>query len=477
MLRRSLLTGLTSAALGLGTRLVARAQEPESLRLGIDVAAAGGPQVPPDFIGLSYESAILTDEDYVSPDNTSLIGLIRRLGRAGVLRIGGNTSEDTVWNPGNQEVGPGRIVLTPARIDRLAALVRVLGWKLIYGLNLARGTPPATAAEAAYVARALGPDLLAFQIGNEPDGFGRWRTVRAKSYEASAYLAEWHAFHQAIPAQVPEARFAGPDVAVETGWVGALAADHPAGLVLLTRHYYADGPAGAPQLSVPKLLHSEQQIVTVLDALARDRRTYGLPFRIVETNSIYNEGQPGVSDTLGAALWGLELMFQLATAGAAGINFHAGPHNLRPELDKAYTPIARADGGGLRPAPLYYAMLLFARLAPGGTILPLQMTGPREVVARAVRADDGSLRIGLINKNLARGVRVSVDAGRDFAAASIQRLAGPGPHATRDLTLGGAQVDASGEWNPREERVPVADRTLAFDLPAASAAALTLSIQ
>jgi hypothetical protein len=197
-----------------------------------------------------------------------------------------------------------------------------------------------------------------------------------------------------------------------------------------------------------------------------------LPFRIVEANSIYNEGQPGVSDTLGAALWGLELMFQLATAGAAGINFHAGPHNLRPELDKAYTPIARA-GGGFRPAPLYYAMLLFAQLAPGGTILPLQMTGAREVVAWVVRAGDGSLRIGLINKDLARGVRVSIDAGRDFASASILRLAGPGPHATKDVTLGGAQADASGEWNPREERVSVA----AFDLPAASAAALTLSVQ
>ena len=472
MLRRSFLTGITSTGLSLGRRPIARAQEPQSLRLSIDVAAAGGPHIPPDFIGLSYESAILADEDYVSPDDTSLIGLIRRLGRAGVLRIGGNTSEDTVWNPSNQEVGPGRIVLTPARIDRLAALVHALGWKLIYGLNLARGTPQAAAAEAAYVARALGPDLLAFQIGNEPDGFGRWRTVRAKSYDASAYLAEWRAFHQAICAQVPDARFAGPDVAMETGWVGALAADHPAGLVLLTRHYYADGPAGAPQLSIPRLLQSEQQIVPVLDALARERRTYGLPFRIVEANSIYNEGQPGVSDTLGAALWGLELMFQLATAGAAGINFHAGPHNLRRELDKAYTPIARA-GGGFRPAPLYYAMLLFAQLAPGGTILPLQMTGAREVVAWIARASDSSLRIGLINKNLARGVRVSIDAGRDFASASILRLAGPGSQATSDVTLDGAQADASGEWNPREERVSVA----AFDLPAASAAALTLSVQ
>jgi hypothetical protein len=29
-------------------------------------------------------------------------------------------------------------VITPAHIDRLAAALRLLGWKLIYGLNLAR---------------------------------------------------------------------------------------------------------------------------------------------------------------------------------------------------------------------------------------------------------------------------------------------------------------------------------------------------
>ena len=37
-----------------------------------------------------------------------------------------------------------------------------------------------------------------------------------------------------------------------------------------------------------------------------------MPFRLAEANSIFGEGQPGVSDTFGAALWGLELMFQVS---------------------------------------------------------------------------------------------------------------------------------------------------------------------
>jgi len=77
-------------------------------------------------------------------------------------------------------------VITPATIDRLAAALRVLGWRLIYGLNLARGAAAEAAEEAAYVANAVGANLLAFQIGNEPDGFGHWTAVRPTSYDFSA---------------------------------------------------------------------------------------------------------------------------------------------------------------------------------------------------------------------------------------------------------------------------------------------------
>src|SRR5262245_4183354 len=222
MQRRSFLAGLSSAAVGLGARTWARAQA------GVGVAAtvayeAAGTAIPPDFIGLSYESAILAGGDYFTPDNASVLGLIRRLGPKGVLRIGGNTSERTVWRPRDTPAPPGSFVITPASIDRLAAALRLLGWKLIYGLNLARGPPADAADEAAYVARAVGANLLAFQIGNEPDGFGRWTAVRPTTYDVSAFLAEWDAFHAAVCARMPQAHFAGPDVAMETGWVGALA--------------------------------------------------------------------------------------------------------------------------------------------------------------------------------------------------------------------------------------------------------------
>src|SRR5262249_14408111 len=422
-------------------------------RVTVDSHDAGR-SIAADFIGLSYESVILSPGTYFTPENATLLGLLRTLGRPAVLRIGGNTSERTQWEPAGVPAGSDTIVITPAAIDRLAAILRAIGWKLIYGLNLARGTPEAAAEEAAYVARALGPLLLTFQIGNEPDGFGRWTRVRPATYDVAAFTAEWLRFAAAIRARVPDAAFAGPDVAASPDWVPAFAAAAPPGLVLLTQHHYAEGPAGDPRVTLPRLLHSSGEIEPVLRRLAEASSAAHLPYRIAETNSVFNEGEPGVSDTLGAALWGLELMFRCAAAGCAGINFHAGDHNVDPRRNKAYTPIARESDGRLRAAPLYYGMLMFAQAAHGALVPVKVESAPPDLSVFAMRGADETLRVCLINKDIRGSVRAGLVPGRRFAGASVLRLAGPAIDATVGITLGGALVDDAGRWASRhDERV------------------------
>jgi hypothetical protein len=224
-----------------------------------------------------------------------------------------------------------------------------------------------------------------------------------------------------------------------------------------------------------KLLRSGGQIQPVLDQLARYARAYGLPFRIAEANSVYDEGQPGVSDTLGAALWGLELMFTAAAAGAAGVNFHAGVHNHRSDADKAYTPIARDRDGRYRAQPLYYGMLMFAQAARGA-LVPVQLDADTsDLKAFAVRGGDSGLRVCLINTGLARGVRVDINPGRRFANASVMRLIGPAADATTGITLGGASIDGFGRWAPGTEVLHSAACVDAVDVPAASAALVSLT--
>jgi len=466
--RREFVGGLSAALLAAPS---VRAQTGVA-QIIVDYENDGRP-IAPDFIGLSYESAILSPATYFAPENATLIALLHAFG-AGVLRIGGNTSERTVWASG-RTAGPESIPVTPDAIDRLAATLRALGWKLIYGLNLARGTPEAAAEEAAYVAYALGPLLLALQIGNEPDGFGRWTGVRPPGYDFAAFLAEWMRFAVAIRARVTNALFAGPDVAAAPEWVPAFATAAPPGLVLLTQHHYAEGPAGDPRVTLPRLLQTSGDIEPSLQRLAETGRDARLPYRIAETNSVFNEGEPGVSDTLGAALWGLDLMLRCAAAGCAGVNFHAGDHNLQPRRNKAYTPIVRGPDRRLRAAPLYYGMLMFAQ-AGRGSLVPVRIeVGPASLSAYAVRGADGGVRICLINKESHGTVRVELAPGRRFGGASVLRLIGPAIDATTGITLGGAAVDEAGQWTPtRSDSLDVAADALALELPAASAALVEL---
>jgi hypothetical protein len=428
-----------------------------------------GRAISEHFIGLSYESAILASPDYLSPHNLSVMGLLRGLGPGAVLRLGGNSSERTVWRDTGDRSEVGSFVITPAAIDTVAVLLNALNWRLIYGLNLARGTPEAAAEEAAYVARAVGPRLLAFQIGNEPDGFGRWSRVRPQSYNFDAFLAEWRQYCTAIRARLPTVRFAGPDIIAEPSWIRPFIEAAGDELVLVTRHYYADGPAGAPHISLARLLSSAPQAKTMLDEMRSIGESSRLPFRIAETNSIFNEGQPGVSDAFGSALWGAEFMFQVAEAGGEGVNFHTGDA-------KAYTPIGPGPDGRHVARPLYYGMLMFKEVARGASMLPSRLAAPDvNMAAYATRAADDALKVCLINKDFEKGARVAIEAGRGFASAALLRLTAPSMEARTGVTLGGSAVDGFGHWSPQPPRIFSWGSDAFVEVPPASAVMLQLS--
>lgn len=458
-------TFLACTASNLLVHSAARADALAPVTIILDDDGPGRP-IAPDFMGLSYESALLAAPDYFSPDNRSLIALLRALGDRGVLRLGGNSSERTVWSTDAASDGAARYAITPEAIDRFARFLDRLGWRAIYGLNLADNIPERAAEEAEYVTNALGPRLLAIQIGNEPDGFGRWSRVRPASYDVRSFLDDWQRFHAAIQARVPEARFAGPDVAAKTAWIAPFADARPAHLVLLTRHYYAAGPASDPSVTLAKLLHSQAQLAGVLSELRELSNEYRLPFRIAETNSVYAGGRPGVSDTMGAALWGLELMFQVASAGGSGVNFHAGP-------DKVYTPVGE-PGPPHRPQPLYYGLLLFARTA-AGEIIPSRIEGPAEITPFATRASDGTVRVCLVNKSSA-AMRVRIVSPRRFAAAA-ERLSASSLDARSGLTLADAAVDSHGAPSSRADHLDPDEAAIQLDLAPASAALVRMEPQ
>jgi hypothetical protein len=129
MNRRRFLLGLA----GSGAALVKRASAqdgPAMARLGVDYEDAGR-AIAPDFIGLRYESAVVAANDFFTADNRTLLRLLRTLGSQGVLRIGGNTSERTLWRTQDTPAPRENFIITPFAIDRLAGFLRALGWRLI----------------------------------------------------------------------------------------------------------------------------------------------------------------------------------------------------------------------------------------------------------------------------------------------------------------------------------------------------------
>lgn len=48
------------------------------------------------------------------------------------------------------------------------------------------------------------------------------------------------------------------------------------------------------------------------------------PLIFGETNSLYNQGTPGLSNTFGAALWGVDFNLHAASAGFTRVHMHQG---------------------------------------------------------------------------------------------------------------------------------------------------------
>lgn len=59
-------------------------------------------------------------------------------------------------------------------------------------------------------------------------------------------------------------------------------------------------------------------------ALAANLSHYNIPFILGETNSLYNEGAPGLSNSFGAALWGVDFNLWCASVGIRRVHMHQG---------------------------------------------------------------------------------------------------------------------------------------------------------
>ncbi len=448
MNRRHFVAGLASGVAA--TSLTGFAQGAAKARLEIDAIKMGLP-IPQDFTGLSYESAQLANPNFFSAQSEELIALFRGLSRSGNLRLGGGSSEFTTYSDANQ-VGPPPFevfgpdtsktvkhgtVTTALALKNLRGFLDATGWSCLYGLNLGQGTKENAAGEAAAAHRILGPRLSAFQIGNEPDSFRN--RYRPAAYGPEDYLAEWNAFHDAILATTPGAKFAGPDISNKLPFLTAFAEEAPKhkDVILLTAHYYAMGPARSPDATLDQLAEPDPKLATMhahsLPVVAEGMKTAGLPFRMSEGNSCWDGGKPGVSDTLAAALWCAEVMLRFAALGWCGVNLHGGGNGF-------YTPIAGAPSTGFTRRPEYFG-IQFARSFVGARMLATKLTDAGTHVTAYALEHDGRRQVVIINKDESPA---SVELPSRVGAKAM-RLSGPSLDSKDGIEFGAVRVTRSRE--------------------------------
>lgn len=459
-----------------------------------------GRQIPKDFVGFSLEVSTAGQglERFAGGNsearraayalgsadapNRVFFEYMRNLGR-GILRLGGNSQDNTCWDPGaapHPKLCQG--ALTSADFRNYAEAAKATGWRLMVGLNLKQNSSQWALHEVTQgLAKELKPEQVpALEVGNEPDLFDG-TAGRAKNYSVAGLVKEFSAYAQALQGN-PIARqygVAGPaaccawrnarDLGLFIDGVGAST------LKLVTVHEYPATTCDGRRVSVEELLSPElmakfNQEARSWVAAAHERK---LPIALAETNSASCGGMPGVSNAFAATLWGLDWLYSGAEDGFTGVNFHI---SYRPG-GSSYNAIDTYEQRGKYEnvaEPLYYAMYLFAHSASGLHLLAGKTEATANVRAYATSACAScEVNVVVINKDASASGRVRVHLDRRAGAAKLILLKAPGLDS-RAVSYGGRQFDESGRIaSPSSTQVrPDAQGDYEFDLPHAAAALL-----
>lgn len=427
------------------------AQTEGSIEVSLKLSNAGPVEVPADFTGLGFEMLSVATPKLLSTGNQRYVELVRGLGPQGVLRVGGIVANYTRYiAEGQERFKTQDTVITRRAIERFGAFLEKVGWRAIWSVNFAQGTIAEAIEEARAVHDVLGPRLLALEIGNEVDTYGKGQPFRPKTYDYAAYRKEFGEWHAAITRSVPGLPFAAPDTARTGEWVEQMASDAKGEVQLLTTHYYRNGQRRG---SAEQLLKPDPRLTNALAQVRKISQESGIPWRMCEINSFSGGGLPGVSDTLVGALWTLNTILMLAQYGCAGVNMETGVNQLG--FVSSYSPI-QDDGRGVNSAGVpYYGMLAFATAIAGcHQLLPLDAGEKNESVHAYVFGAGGTPQsVVIVNMDSTTAAHISL-AELNAKRADVLRLVAPAADSRTGIIFGGAAVDGNGRWKAAsKERV------------------------
>jgi hypothetical protein len=507
MLSRASRVALVFALFALSTIVAVPFAVAQSPLAAISVETkAPGRQIPKNFLGFSLEVstagqglARFAQGTNAPPravyalgapgvPNQGFFQIMRNLG-PGILRLGGNSQDNTCWNSAAAP-HPDRCQgeLTIADFHLYSDAAKASGWRLIVGLNLKQNSSQWALSEVTRgIAKELTPEkVLGLELGNEPDLFGE--PERPQSYSPADLVKNFRAYVDTFKANAIARQFPVIGPAICCRWrntqdlgtfldgVGAST------LKLVTVHEYAETTCNGRRVTVEELLAPElmtrfNEAARTWVAAAYQRR---LPIALAETNSASCGGMPGVSNAFASALWGLDWLFSAAEDGFTGVNFHI---SYRPG-GSSYNPVdtyaASNDSKNYKNVvePLYYAMYLFAHSASGNHLLPANPHTSANIRAYATSAcSNCAVNVVVLNKDSSASGTVRIHLDRQGGAGKFLLLKAPSMDSlSPQVTYGGVRFDSNGSIAPPHtaEVSPDSHGDYEFVLPHAAAGLLTI---
>ena len=435
-----------------------------------------GMRISPTFMGFSHEwtgaAPLMGTTGNTNPIYRKLVkNLLAYGGGPLIVRIGGNSTDRT----GEPVAG----AVTP-----MAQLYQDIGAKFTLGVNLGSNNVSLATDQANYYVANMPPgSLLAIEIGNEPDLYYK-NGDRPPTYAFANYLTDFATWRTAILPGLPAGmKLMGPAWSSLNSLANlpAFLAQEQPNLSIVSQHYYAGSQCNGKTNPPDYLLmdSSATKGATAVASAVAEAHAGGLPFRMGEMNSISCGGETGISDAFGSALWAADTLFEFASVGVDGVNFHTGnggAYALFVFNESASGGVTTYSVQSVRPE--YYGLLFFQQAAPAGAnLLPANAMTSANLKTWATVDSKGTVRVALINKDESAGGVVNISLP-GYGAGTITRMTAPSFQATSGVMLGGqtfdATADGSAQGTAYGETVMPANGVYSVAVAPTSAAILTV---